>query len=107
MGFLQGDMVRSRSIPEDTVREAHRRGAELVLQYLTKGGPTGQRDFGVRIVQEDGKYFVDLTDIDKARQGVAEILCTIQTIKSTGDEKAATEIFDRFGTRLDPAIRRD
>ena len=107
MGFLQGQMVRYRSIPEDTVREAHRRGAELVLQYLTRGGPDGRRDFGVKIVKEGGSYFVDLTDLARAREGVAEILDTLQTIKSTGDERAASALFDRFGTRLDPDIRKD
>jgi dipeptidyl-peptidase-3 len=107
LGYLQGHVARYRSIPEDTVREAHRRGEELVLQYLSRRGPKGDRDFGVRIVREEGKYFVDLTDVKKAREGVSELLATLQTIKSKGDEKAATEIFDRFGTRLDPDVRRD
>ncbi len=107
IGYLQGHVARYRSIPEDTVREAHRRGEELVLQYLARGGPTGGRDFGVRVVTQAGRYFVDLTDLEKARAGVAEILSTLQTIKSTGDERAATAIFERFGTHLDPAIRKD
>jgi dipeptidyl-peptidase-3 len=61
----------------------------------------------VKLVRRDGKSFVQISNIDKARQGVAEILERLQTIKSTGDERAATEIFDRFGTHLDPAIRKE
>ncbi len=107
MGYLQGHMNRYRSIPSETVREAHRRGAELILQYLTRGGESGERDFGVRIVRERGDYFVDLTSVEKARDGVAEILRTLQTIKSTGNGDAAIRIFERFGTHLDPGIWRN
>jgi len=107
MGYLQGHMNRYRSIPSQTVREAHRRGAELILQYLTRGGESGDRDFGVRIVQERRDYFVDLTSVEKAREGVAEILRTLQTIKSTGNGDAAIRIFERFGTHLDPDIWRN
>src|SRR4030095_403371 len=104
---MQGHLVRYRAIPEDTVREAHRRGGELVLQYLTRGGASGREDHGVRIVRIDGDFFVLLESLDRARQGVAELLNTLQTIKSRGDEKAATDLFERFGTHLDPEIRRN
>ena len=107
LGCLQGHLVRYRAIPEDTVREAHRRGGELLLQYLTRGGASGDRDHGVRIVRKDADYFVALENLDRARQGVAELLSTLQTIKSRGDEKAATDLFERFGTHLDPAIRKN
>jgi len=111
IGYLQGHMARYRSIPEDTVREAHRRGGELILQYLVKGGgasgQAGGRDFGVRIVRDTGHYFVDLTDVVKARAGVGELLALLQTMKSQGDERGATALFEQFGTHLDPDIRRD
>jgi dipeptidyl-peptidase-3 len=107
IGYLQGHMARYRSIPEDTVREAHRRGGELILQYLARGGRTGGSDFGVRIVRDAGRYFVDLSDVRKARAGVGELLGLLQTMKSRGDEKGASGLFDQMGTRLDPDIRRD
>ncbi|MGH9867781.1 MAG: dipeptidyl-peptidase 3 family protein [Candidatus Polarisedimenticolia bacterium] len=107
VGYLQGHLTRYRSIPEPIVREAHRRGEELVLQWLARGGPEGRADYGVAIVQHDGDYFVELRDLDKARAGVAQILERLQTIKSRGDEGAATELFERFGTHLDPAIHRN
>ncbi len=103
--YLQGQMTRYRTLPEDTIREAHQRGAELVLQYLARGGPGGDRDFGVSIVRRDGHHFIELTDVMKARDGVAEILSRLQTIKSTADAGAAAELFDRFGTHVDPEIR--
>jgi len=107
LGYLQGHMNRYRAIPSETVREAHRRGAELILQYLTRGGESGRCDYGVRIVQVRGDYFVDLTDVTRAREGVAAILRTLQTIKSTGDGDAAIAMFERFGTHLDPDIWRN
>ncbi|MBI3940769.1 MAG: hypothetical protein HY315_08030 [Acidobacteria bacterium] len=105
IGYLQGNMNRYRSLQDDIVREAHRKGRELVLRYLVEGGETGGKDFGVKVVQVNGNYYAEITDLDKAHQGVAEILNRLQTIKSSGDADGATRLFDRFGTRINVAWR--
>jgi dipeptidyl-peptidase-3 len=105
--YLQGMMVSYRTVKEPEIREAHMRGRQVVLSYLTRGGESGDEDFGVQVVRRDGDYFVDVTDLDRARRGVGELLERLQTIKSTGDAAAAAEMFDRFGSRLDPEIHRN
>gem|GEM_PF-715033 len=105
VGYLQGQMNRYRSLDDDIVREAHRKGRELVLQYLVNGGESGNKDFGVKVVQVNGNFYVEINDMAKAHQGVAEILNRLQVIKSTGDAEAATHIFDRFGTKVNTAWR--
>jgi dipeptidyl-peptidase-3 len=105
IGYLQNQMTRYRSLEDDIVREAHRKGRELVLEYLVSGGENGNKDFGVKVIQVNGNYFVEINDMAKAHQGVAEILDRLQVIKSTGDAEGATHIFDRFGTRVNPAWR--
>jgi dipeptidyl-peptidase III len=107
IGYLQGHLTRYRSIPGTIVREAHRRGEELILQWLTRGGAEGREDYGVAIVRRDGDVYVDLRDVARARAGVAAILERLQTIKSRGDAQAASDLFDRFGTHLDPDIHRN
>ena len=105
--YLQSMMVSYRRIPGTEVREAHRRGRQLVLAYLSGGGESGQEDYGVSIIEQDGNYYVDVTDVEKARRGVGEILNKLQLIKSTGDAQAATDFFDRFGSHIDEDIHRN
>ncbi|MBI2821092.1 MAG: hypothetical protein HYX74_02605 [Acidobacteria bacterium] len=105
IGYLQAHVNRYRALEDDIVREAHRQGRELVLRYLAGGGEEGKRDFGVKVVQVNGNYYVDVADLAKAHQGVAELLGRLQTIKSTGDAEAATRLFDRFGTRVNTPWR--
>lgn len=105
VGYLQSHMNRYRSLDDDIVREAHRKGRELVLRYLVEGGEAGGKDFGVKIAERNGNYYAQLVDLVKAHQGVGELLGRLQTIKSTGDAEAAARIFDRFGTRVNVVWR--
>ncbi|MBI5496631.1 MAG: hypothetical protein HY904_16545 [Deltaproteobacteria bacterium] len=106
VGYLNGDLMAMRTDPELELREAHRRGYHLVTEYLVNGG-TGKKDLGVRRVKTDGKTFHTVVDLKKARAGVAELLTVLQKYKSTADDRAATELFDRLGTRLDPVLREE
>jgi len=105
--YLQGMMMSYRSVEKPQVREAHRRGRQLVLQYLVNGGEDGNEDYGVQVVQRDGDYYVDVTDTVRARQGVGKLLERLQIIKSTGNATAAADLFERLGTHLDPDIHRN
>jgi len=103
--YLQGFLTQYRTIQGDVVREAHYRGRQLVLSYLTEGGETGDKDYGVRVIEKDGNYYVEITDVNKARQGVGEILSKLQVLKATGDGAGAAKFFDRFGTRINTTWR--
>ena len=102
--YLQGMMMAYRSVKEPQVREAHRRGRQLVLKYLAEGGEDGDADYGVQVVQRNGDYFVDVTDTGRAQMGVGRLLERLQVIKSTGDAAGAADLFERLGTHLDPDI---
>jgi len=104
-GFLQGHLNGYRRYEDDTIREAHQRGRQLVLMYLHSGGETGREDYGVKVLDKEGDYFVQIQDLDKARAGVGALLSRLQVIKSTGDAQAAAELFARFGTKVDAAWR--
>jgi dipeptidyl-peptidase-3 len=91
---------RDSEYEDDDVREAHQRGHQLILAYLTGGGEKGDRDYGARVVAREGNFFAEVTDLDKARRGVADVLERLQVIKAKGDSEAATAIFDRFGSRV-------
>jgi dipeptidyl-peptidase-3 len=99
-GYLQRHLNGYRRYESDTIREAHDKGQQLVLMYLHSGGESGDRDFGVRVVERDEDFFVKVSDLDAARKGVAELLGRLQVIKSRGDSEGANWLFDRFGTKL-------
>lgn len=105
--FLQGHLNGYRRYEDEFVREAHQKGRQLVLMYLHSGGAAGREDYGVRVIEAEGKVYVRIGDLDKARRGVGDLLGRIQVIKSTGDAKAAAELFDRFGSRVDLRWRDD
>ncbi len=102
VSYLQGWMARMDRVEGLEVREAHDRGHHAILMWLVRGGERG-RDYGVEVIAVDGDYFVRVTDIDRAHEGVGELLSRLQVIKSNGDAEAAHRIFDDFGTRLEPA----
>jgi dipeptidyl-peptidase-3 len=105
ISYLQGQMNRYRMYEDDFVREAHQRGQQLVLGFLLAGGEAGDQDYGARVIRQDGNYFLQLADFGKAHSGIGALLTRLQTIKSRGDAAAATQIFDRFGTRVNPEWR--
>ncbi len=107
ISYLQGQMNRYRMYEDDFVREAHQRGSQLILEFLLSGGEKGNQDYGVKVIQKDGNYFVQILDFEKVRKGVGDILTTLQVIKSKGDAASAAQIFDHFGSRVNPEWRKN
>ncbi len=96
LGYLGGQLRMNGLVQGDTIREAHYRGRQLVLNYLTQPG----LDFGVAVVQKDGHSFVQVNDVQKARIGVGEVLTKLQTFKSNGDKEGVEKFFADFGTKV-------
>ena len=96
LGYLGGQLRANGLVQGDTIREAHYRGRQLVLNYLTQPNT----DFGVALVQKDGHSFVQINDLQKARTGVGEILVKLQTFKSNGDKEGVEKLFADLGTKV-------
>jgi dipeptidyl-peptidase III len=105
ISYLQGQMNRYRMYEDDFVREAHQRGQQLVLSFLLEGGEHSGEDYGVRVIRQNGNFYVRLLDLDKAHRGIGDLLGRLQVIKARGDAAAATQIFERFGTSVNPEWR--
>jgi dipeptidyl-peptidase-3 len=104
---LQGWLNAYRTLETEVVREAHDRGHQVSLSFLVEGGLNSDEDYGVKVVEENGNFYVKITDIELARQGVADYLNLLQTYKSTGDGEASTKLFDRFGSRVNADWQRN
>jgi dipeptidyl-peptidase-3 len=96
----QGWLTRYDHVEGLQVREAHNRGNQLILMYLVENGGDPGKDFGLNVIEKDGNYFVKVTDLDKVRLGLGELLIKLQVLKSTGDFKGAAALFGRFGTHV-------
>lgn len=103
LSYLVNQFAANANHQGDTIREAHDRGRQLVLNYLLQPS----RDFGVKMEAVDGKHWIALTDLNKAHAGIGEILGKLQTFKSMGDKAGADAFFGEFGTKVNPAWRDD
>ncbi|MBI4912761.1 MAG: hypothetical protein HY823_08480 [Acidobacteria bacterium] len=87
----------------EAIREAHERGGQVILNVLTEAG----KDTGVSVLQKDGRHFVQVSDLSKAREAVKDLLVKLQTLKSTGDAAGTADLFDRYGTRVNKVWQSD
>jgi dipeptidyl-peptidase-3 len=98
--YVSNDLYLLRRVRQgDVLEDDHMRANHLIVSYLKEV---------TRVVEEvrlEGKTFFRVTDIDGMRRGVAELLAKIQAIKGEGDHAAARALTERFGLRINPALR--
>jgi len=87
----------------EVLRSAHRRAGQAILNYLTQSG----KDFGITVVDREGRHFVQVLDVQKAHLGVAEILDRLQTFKSMGDGPGAEAFFEQYGNKVNLVWQKD
>lgn len=93
-------LVQLRSIPTgNTIEEDHERDRQLIVNYIMD--KTGAID----MVKRNGKYYIEIKDFDKMRQGVGMLLKELMRIKAEGDYNAIKALVDKYGTHFDPAVR--
>ena len=93
-------LVQLRAIPKgDTIEEDHQRDRQMIVNYVMD--KTG----AIALVQRNGKYYIEIKDFDKMRQGVGMLLKELMRIKGEGDYNAIKELVDKYGTHFDPAVR--
>ncbi|MFH1437352.1 MAG: hypothetical protein ABIJ56_16730 [Pseudomonadota bacterium] len=108
--YFTQHLQRMGSFTDDIVTEAHDRGRHLVYQYLMTGGCMADacdetKDFGLTLVEEDGRHFIKVEDAEKVRQGIGELLEKLQVAKATADTAAQDKLFDALV--LDKALRKE
>jgi len=103
----QGWLLRYDQVSGMEVREAHNKADQLTLMYLVENGGDPNKDFGVDVVENDGKIYVRVRDASRVREGIRELLTRLQVMKSTADYTGAAELFDRFGTTVNPQWHRN
>jgi dipeptidyl-peptidase-3 len=93
-------LTQLRRIPRgETIEEDHQRDRQLIVNYIKD--KTGAIEYFTR----NGKTFVRVTDYQKMRDGVGQLLAELMRIKAEGDYDAIKALVDRYGVRFDPALR--
>jgi len=83
----------------EQLEEDHMKNRQLIVHYLI------QNNYGVTVEKRDGKTYYHIIDYDKAREGVGKLLAEVMRIKAEGDLKAAKELIDTYGLKVDIALR--
>jgi dipeptidyl-peptidase-3 len=86
------------------IEEAHMRNRALIARWVLEHGQT---DKVVELVKKDGKTYVVINDYEKMRTLIGELLAEVQRIKSEGDFKAARQLVEQYGVRVDPELHRE
>ncbi|MGH9691240.1 MAG: dipeptidyl-peptidase 3 family protein [Candidatus Acidiferrales bacterium] len=83
----------------DTIEEDHRRGTQLIVNYIRD--KTG----AIQPVDRNGKVYLVVTDYSKMRQGVGMLLSELMRIKAEGDYDAAKDLITKYGIHFNLAWR--
>ena len=83
----------------DTIEEDHRRGTQLIVNYIRE--KTG----AIQPVERDGKVYLVVKDYDQMRQGVGMLLAELMRIKAEGDYDAAQALITKYGIHFNTAWR--
>ena len=94
----------TRIVPGNNIEEAHMRNRQMIARWVLE---KSKDDKAVEMVERDGgKMFVKVNDYKKIKQHFGELLALVQLIKSTGDYRAAHDLVENYGVRVDNAINR-
>jgi dipeptidyl-peptidase-3 len=96
----RGALSQLHEVPTgDTIEEDHRRGTQLIVNYIRD--KTG----AIQPVQQDGKVYLVVTDYAKMREGVGMLLAELMRIKAEGDYDAAKALITQYGIHFNTAWR--
>ncbi|MBP7262157.1 MAG: dihydrofolate reductase [Bacteroidia bacterium] len=86
------------------LEEAHMRNRQLVAKWAYE---KGKAENVIEYVKRDGKTYVKVNDYDKLRKLFGALLSEIQRIKSEGDYKAATDLVENYGVKVDQELLKE
>jgi len=81
------------------LEEDHMKNRQLIVHYLME-------DFrAVRKVSRNGKTYYRIMDFERAHSAVGRLLAEVMRIKAEGDLKAAKNLIDTYGLKVDKELR--
>lgn len=86
------------------IEEAHMRNRQWVSAWVYE---KGKKDNVIEKIVRDGKTYFNITNYEKLHDLFGELLKETQRIKSEGDYKAAQNLVENYGVKVDQAIHKE
>ena len=90
-----------RITPGHQIEEAHMRNRALIAHWCYENGDA------IRLVKNDGKTYVEITDYVQLRSLIARLLAEVQRIKSEGDYEAARQLVETYAVKVDATLHQE
>ncbi|MFC1558183.1 peptidase M49 [candidate division KSB1 bacterium] len=87
------------TIKGDQIEEDHMRGNHLIISYLR------DKTDGIEVIEENGKVYFNVINIESLKKGVGELLSELMRIKAEGDYKSLKKLIDTYGIKVNPEWR--
>lgn len=105
-GYIRNGLMTQliRLEPGADIEESHMRNRQWVSAWAFE---KGKADNVIEKVVRDGKTYFNITDYAKLHDLFGELLKETQRIKSEGDYKAAQDLVEGYGVKVDQAIHKE
>ncbi len=90
--------------PGKNIEQAHMRDRSIISHWVFE---KGQDQKIVEKVTRDGKTYFKVNDYEGLRSLFGKLLIEIQRITSEGDYKAAGELVEKYGVKVDPVLHQE
>ena len=87
--------------PGNNIEEAHMRNRALIARWAYE---KGKEKNVVELYQQNGKTYLRINDYEALRQRCGRPLAEVQRVKSEGDYKAAHDLVEGYGVKVDPVL---
>ena len=87
--------------PGNNIEEAHMRNRALIARWAYE---KGKEKNVVEFYQQNGKTYLRINDYEALRQLFGRLLAEVQRVKSEGDYKAAHDLVEGYGVKVDPVL---
>ncbi len=99
---LMTQMVRI--MPGKDIEQAHMRDRALISHWVYE---QGKEKNVIEKVEKDGKTYFRINDYNALRDLFGSLLKEVQRITSEGDYKAASELVEKYGVKVDPELHKE
>lgn len=89
--------------PGENIEESHMRNRQIISKWAFENGETGVIEKKIK----DGKTYFIINDYEKLRIIFGKLLKEVQRITSEGDFKAAKNLVETYGVKVDPVLHKE
>lgn len=86
------------------IEQTHMRNRQLISTWCYE---KGLNDNVIEKLNVDGKTYIVVNDFEKLRELFGQLLKEVQNIKSTGNQRAARELVENYGVKVDRELHKE